>query len=48
MDLKDCLAVTFVLSGKIVYEGTKANALTVTKNKSQFYHYKPKVKTYYL
>ena len=37
VDLKDCLAVTFVLIGKVIHKDSHANILAVKENKNGFY-----------
>ena len=38
MDLKYCLALTFVLIGEVFYKGHQANILITIGNKQGFYH----------
>ena len=38
MDLKDCLAVTFELIGKIVYKDSQANVFIAQENQNRFYN----------
>ena len=46
MDLKDCLAVTFGLIGKVVHKGCQANVFAAKENVIGFYQegqYSPRV-----
>ena len=38
MDLKDCLAFTFGLIGKLIQKGYQANVQAANQNKNGFYH----------